>query len=177
VTATDRQELADARAERSRRALLGAFRTLVQEQPYSSLTIRQVVSRSGVARSTFYEHFRNKDHLLVASMDWPFSVLAANALGRGSLAHNIRLLQHFWEKRGLARFLRPARLQHRLLVGLSRRIETGLPAIIATDERGLMALQLAASQWVPVMSWLDGGFAVTPEALAGLLLGCRRTPR
>jgi AcrR family transcriptional regulator len=166
-----RERVTDARAERSRAALLGAFMALVQQQPYSSLTIQRVVRHCGVARSTFYEHFRNKDHLLVVAMEGPFQVLAANALRKGSRERTLRLLQHFWEKRSLIRFLRSATLQHRLMRGLSRCIAPGLPADLHTGEREGVALQLAASQWIPLMAWLDGELAVTPQALADLL-GC-----
>jgi AcrR family transcriptional regulator len=163
----------DARAERSREALLTAFSSLVHQNPYSTLTIRQIVRKSGVARSTFYEHFRNKDHVLVTAMEFPFGVLAANALGKGNKAQNIRLLVHFWERRALARFLRTQSLQHKLLAGLSRRIAAELPGTLPAAERGVQALALAAAQWIPLMTWLDGAFAVIPETMAELLMGCQ----
>jgi AcrR family transcriptional regulator len=174
VTAPDPGEITDARAERSRQALLAAFSTLVQQQPYSTLTIRQIVRKSGVARSTFYEHFRNKDHVMVVAMEWPFGVLAANALGKGNRVQMIRLLTHFWDMRALARFLRTASLQHKLLAGLARRIEVGLPQRMDAGERGVRALALAASQWAPVMSWLGGEHPVTPQTMADVLMGLGR---
>ncbi|HSX62568.1 MAG TPA: helix-turn-helix domain-containing protein [Tahibacter sp.] len=58
----------DARALRSREALLDAFAGLLHQRGYERLTIQNVLDRAGVSRATFYEHFRNKDDLLANSV-------------------------------------------------------------------------------------------------------------
>jgi AcrR family transcriptional regulator len=62
------QPKTDARALRSREALLDAFAGLLHQRGYERLTIQNVLDKAGVSRATFYEHFRNKDDLLANSV-------------------------------------------------------------------------------------------------------------
>ena len=55
---------------------MAAFFSLVLSQRYHEIRVGDVLVRSGVSRSTFYEHFRNKDELLAASLEGPFQTLA-----------------------------------------------------------------------------------------------------
>lgn len=52
------------RTERTRASLVPTFNGLVLERPYEQLGVSEVVRRAGVCRSTFYEHFRDKNELL-----------------------------------------------------------------------------------------------------------------
>lgn len=57
-------------SERSRtRALLRAAYDLLDEQGLEGLTIRAVLSRTGLARRAFYERFQGKDDLVLAVFD------------------------------------------------------------------------------------------------------------
>lgn len=58
----------DARAQRTRDALLDAFAGLLHRRGYERLTIQNVLDKAGVSRAAFYEHFRNKDDLLANSV-------------------------------------------------------------------------------------------------------------
>mgnify|MGYP006177845307 CR=1 FL=1 len=58
----------DPRRRRTRQDLMAAFFSLVLSQRYHEIRVGDVLARSGVSRSTFYEHFRNKDELLAASI-------------------------------------------------------------------------------------------------------------
>jgi AcrR family transcriptional regulator len=58
----------DARALRTRDALLDAFAGLLHRRGYERLTIQNVLDKAGVSRAAFYEHFRNKDDLLAHSV-------------------------------------------------------------------------------------------------------------
>ena len=66
----------DKRVERSRRQLMTALLELMQEFPYSKISVAQLCERSGVARPTFYLHYRSKDDLFrgyIESMFLEFS--------------------------------------------------------------------------------------------------------
>jgi len=67
----------DRRTERTRQALLAAFRELVLDHPYDTLAVGDIVERANVGRSTFYEHYDSKDALLSESVSGPFQTLAA----------------------------------------------------------------------------------------------------
>lgn len=57
----------DERVARSTRALRAAMNELLQESAFSAITVQQILDRAGVARATFYKHYRGKDDVLAAS--------------------------------------------------------------------------------------------------------------
>lgn len=54
----------DRRVRRTRRLLHRALIELMLERDYDRITVRDILARSDVGRSTFYAHFRDKDDLL-----------------------------------------------------------------------------------------------------------------
>jgi AcrR family transcriptional regulator len=54
----------DPRVERSRELVVGAAIDLLGELGYSALAIEAVAARSGVAKSTIYRHWQNKEELV-----------------------------------------------------------------------------------------------------------------
>lgn len=58
------QAKVDRRIQRTRQALREALMALVVEQPYETITVQQIAARAGVARTTFYLHFQDRDDLL-----------------------------------------------------------------------------------------------------------------
>ena len=69
----------DRRVRRTRDALGDALVALMHEQPFESITVRDVLARAGVARSTFYAHYRDTDDLQMSNAEEFFGHLA-NAL-------------------------------------------------------------------------------------------------
>jgi AcrR family transcriptional regulator len=59
----------DARVRRSRDALGSALVELMLEKPFGAITVQDVLDRAGVSRSTFYQHFDDKDDLLTSDAD------------------------------------------------------------------------------------------------------------
>jgi AcrR family transcriptional regulator len=57
----------DKRAIRSRQLLRGAFLGLLKEKRYEDISVRDIIERAGVARSTFYAHYIDKEDLLVGA--------------------------------------------------------------------------------------------------------------
>ena len=55
----------DRRTQRTQRLLHQALGSLIQEKPYGSIVVKEILERANVGRSTFYTHFRDKDDLLV----------------------------------------------------------------------------------------------------------------
>lgn len=160
----------DLRAQKSRQDLFDAFITLVQKQAYSTITIQKIIDHAGVVRSTFYEHFKNKDDILISSLAGPFSVFTHNVFGKGLLEENLPLLEHFWDRRSLARIFFAHPFQIKLVKGLAECIAVSLVDYnLKVPHKGL-SLQLAATQIMPLGAWLVGEFSTSKEKMAALLI-------
>jgi AcrR family transcriptional regulator len=172
------KETHDKRVHRTRQALLRAFFGLVLERRYDEIKVADILERSRVGRSTFYEHFSSKDAILASSLTGPFEVLA-DATGRAdNTAQLTLLLEHFWENRAMARgiFLGPVRRRTTaLLVDLIEqrlkidRVDKHASLIIPLR---IAAIQLAEGLLAPTTAWLTGEAQCSADALA---LALRRT--
>ena len=89
----------DARVERSVAAVRQAMGELLFEQRFEDITVQRILDRAGVARATFYAHYRNKDDALYASFEGMLSRFESQIDGpsrpRGRLVPVAELLQHF----------------------------------------------------------------------------------
>jgi AcrR family transcriptional regulator len=59
---------ADRRIRRTHGLLHDALNALVHEKPYGAISVKEILARANVGRSTFYMHFGDKDELLVSGM-------------------------------------------------------------------------------------------------------------
>ncbi|MBH0054748.1 MULTISPECIES: TetR/AcrR family transcriptional regulator [unclassified Salinibacterium] len=59
----------DARVERTRQSLQHALFALTQEHPFDEVTVNQIVERAGVNRSSFYQHYSDKETLLAFAIE------------------------------------------------------------------------------------------------------------
>jgi AcrR family transcriptional regulator len=65
------------RKQRTRQALLDAALALLEEQSFSSLSLRQVARAAGVVPTAFYRHFDGMEQLGLALIDESFRTLRA----------------------------------------------------------------------------------------------------
>jgi AcrR family transcriptional regulator len=166
------RETQDRRVQRTRQALLGAFFGLVLERRYGEIKVADILERAGVGRSTFYEHFSSKDAILACSLTGPFEVLA-DATGRAdNTAQLIRLLEHFWENRGVGRGIFLGAVRRKTTAVLVDLVEQrlkinalGKPLALIIPVR-LAAIQLAECLLAPTTAWLTGEAQCSAEALA-----------
>ena len=59
----------DRRILRTRDTLGDALVALMHEKPFDEITVQEVLDRAGVARSTFYIHYRDKDDLFLSDVE------------------------------------------------------------------------------------------------------------
>ncbi len=92
----------DRRISRTRQLLQSALIDLSVEGDYQSVTAQQILDRAGVARSTFYAHYRDKEALLKGSIDnlhgalrhhWN-RILSEQGVARGELSFVLFFLEH-----------------------------------------------------------------------------------
>ncbi len=72
-TVATRQE----RKQRTRQALLDAALALLEEQSFSSLSLRQVTRAAGIVPTAFYRHFEDMEELGLVLIDESFRTLRA----------------------------------------------------------------------------------------------------
>jgi AcrR family transcriptional regulator len=59
-------KLTDRRVQRTRRLFLDSLVSLIAERGYEAITIRDILEKADLGRSTFYAHFHSKDDLLLS---------------------------------------------------------------------------------------------------------------
>lgn len=162
----------------ARRAVLGAFAELVLSRRYGEIRVGDIIAKAGVARSTFYEHFRRKEDVLLASVEPILRPLSDAANGSADHARVCAVLRHMWENRGLARVLLESTagpLIQRHLAGMMapQLAADGLdPAACA-----LLARACAAGQLTMLRMWLAGEVSCSCEQLATHLSARRDAAR
>jgi AcrR family transcriptional regulator len=161
----------DRRTQRTRKAISDAFLGLLFSRRYGAIRTADVIEAAGIGRSTFYEHFRNKDEVLVAVIEPLFNPLADAATGRGNLGSVQFMLDHVWEQRAAARLLFEPPLALKLQRKLAAMIEARLPeAEAGSPPASLVAMGSAAGVLAMLRMWLVGEAACSPEALARQLV-------
>ena len=178
----------DRRQRKTRQAIYDAFEKLMEQEPYNSITVAQVIDEADIGRSTFYAHFETKDKLLSEMCEELFTHVfegvdyhcvthakleTPNLEGR--LAH---LLYHLRDTHGaicgklleegeptFARFFR-ARLCDLFERDLPARPE-GMPADLHLD-------MLVSAFCQAIVWWFRNGTPCQPEELAAWFIACNR---
>jgi AcrR family transcriptional regulator len=58
----------DRRVQRTRKTLRDALMALIVERGYDTLTVQDITDRANMGRATFYLHYRDKEDLLIQSL-------------------------------------------------------------------------------------------------------------
>ena len=166
----------DPRRIKTLAAIQSAFFSFVLKKRYHEIKIDDIVAASGIARSTFYEHYRSKDALLAASLTGPFQILATSVreapmseLEHNSIADRLtQVLQHFWENRGIARgiFLGDARRKLAPTLATCLEAELKLSKARMTLPLALVSAAIAETLLTMLTEWLLGRVSCAPEQLA-----------
>lgn len=163
----------DRRIERSRRAILAAFRMLFFERGYDSIDVGDVAARADVGRSTLYKHFRNKEDLLVQSLRPFLAHLAEACVSEVEPEGLLYVSEHFWENRRFARTVFSGRSMTLITLALAELIEQRLAAtptaVSSLFPDRLVAAQIAASQMTLLDEWLRGRGSAAPNQVTSAL--------
>lgn len=158
--ATVGESRVDRRVERTLSALLHAFVALVSEENYRAVTIARIVERANVGRSTFYDHFRTKDDVLLASMEWMFAILADTTDAATPSEEIEELVRHFWSNRQLAKVVLAPPVEGKLRRALAARIDDRLGRSNRwagnPTGRKIASLGIAAAQLGLLGAWTRG---------------------
>jgi AcrR family transcriptional regulator len=167
---------ADARVRRTRSQLGTALLNLIIEKPFNDVTVQDILERSGVGRSTFYLHYRDKDDLLVSQLEM-FLETISNALSdRKDKSHRVvpvaELFAHIGNQNKLYRVLSDSGhlkdffdlAEGYFARGIERRLnESGRLPNIPPREVAARASALSGSLLSLLRWWLDRGEKESPQ--------------
>jgi len=168
----------DARVRRTRDALGDALVALMQEKPFDTITVQDVLDRAQISRSTFYLHYSDKDDLLMSDAEEFFEAISMALSAHGDKSDRVFPVSEFFThlsdvqpffkalvKSGLYQENMELARGH-FARGIERRLAelprsqsippNQLPAIAFTHAGALLSLLT----W-----WLDRGMRETPQEM------------
>lgn len=86
----------DARVKRTRDALGDSLIALMQEKPFETITVQDVLDRARVSRSTFYTHYSDKDDLLMSDAEEFFERLSMALSAHGEKSDRVFPVREFF---------------------------------------------------------------------------------
>jgi AcrR family transcriptional regulator len=168
----------DPRVERTRDRLGTAMWALFQEKPFDAITVQELLDRAGVARSTFYTYFRDKNDLFVTDLDEFLERMATGLVGRADAGDRVapvrELFSHVGEMRKLyVAFVASGRIHEFLDLtrahftrGIAARLgELPRSARFAPQQRAALAHAFGGALVSLLGWWIDGGCVMTPAAM------------
>ncbi len=167
----------DRRVQRTRELLHRAFIALILERGYDAVTIRDVVQRAGVGRSTFYTHFGDLEEFLLSHADerWMETIAVRGRAQRPFLGFTLPLLEHAQEYRRIWRALvgnkAGAALQKSFKKTLLRLIREDLVKVLPRQRPAVSegtARYLAGAFCELLFWWLDSPGALSPAEVDAL---------
>jgi len=90
------QKKTDARVRRTRDALGDALVALMQEKPFETITVQDVLDRAQVSRSTFYSHYSDKDDLLMSDAEEFFESISMALSVHGDKSDRVFPVKEFF---------------------------------------------------------------------------------
>lgn len=161
----------DARKLRTRQAIHRAFFGMVLQWRYYEIKIDDIVVQAGIARSTFYEHFKSKDELLASSLEGPFSRLANLVDGTTTKEELVDILEHFWQNRAMARGIFTGAIRKKVGSALADMIQKKLTKELVDKKLPLplISIQLSEMMLAPIAAWLLGQAQCSATMLADIL--------
>jgi len=174
----------DARVRRTRDALGDALVELMQEKPFDSITVQDVLDRAQVGRSTFYSHFSDKEDLLMSDADEFFEGIAMALSLHSDKSDRVfpvkEFFMHIKDAEQFVAALKSSGKMHENLElaqghfarGIERRFKE-LPrgASIPENERAIRAFANAGALISLLNWWIDRGMKETPEEIDKLFHG------
>src|SRR5208283_4392539 len=158
----------DRRVLRTRNTLGGALVALMQEMSFNEITVREVLSRAGVGRSTFYAHYRDKDDLFLSDVEDFFEGMATLLSRRGETSNRVapvrELFAHVAEARELyAALIAAGKINDVLELGqghFARAIEQRLAELSPVPVKGSVpraaTAHALAGAMLSLLSWWVG---------------------
>lgn len=184
-----RRSTVDRRVRRTQEALGDALVALLHERTFEEITVQALLDRAQVSRSTFYEHFLDKEDLFLGDVEDFWELTSSLLERRGDEAARLapvkELFAHVRDAQGFVAALRASgKLSEVLELGqghLARSIEARLVArdarrVPSSPETAAAASALAGALLSLLTWWIDRGMAASPEEMDALFHRLVRPP-
>jgi AcrR family transcriptional regulator len=165
----------DRQSQRTRQALGDALLELMMEKGYRAVSIKDIIDRANVGRSTFYAHYANKDELFESQLNRMVEMLILHTpqdvFEQNPFFPSLGLFQHVQQQWKLYKLLSweagnslhinhlqksiSERMEQRILAG-NQTFELPIPVIASFLAGSLLSLL----QW-----WLDNKMAYSPKEM------------
>ena len=168
----------DARVRRTRDALGDALVELMQEKPFDTITVQDVLDRAKVGRSTFYSHYSDKDDLLMSDAEEFFESIAMLLSVRGDESDRVFPVREFFghiteAKQFLDALMSAGKLNDNMELArglFARGIERRLSELprgrgISAEERPAIAFAHAGALLSLLTWWIDRGMRQPPAEM------------
>src|SRR5262245_22144022 len=168
----------DARVRRTRDALGDALVALMQEKPFDTITVQEVLDRAHVSRSTFYAHYSDKDDLLMSDSEEFFEALSMALSAHGDKSDRVFPVREFFNHLAdvqpfFKALVKSGKFQENMELarghfarGIERRLsELPRGKSIPANERSAIAFTQAGSLLSLLSWWLDRGMREPPEQM------------
>ena len=168
----------DARVRRTRDALGDALVALMQEKPFDTITIQDVLDRAHVSRSTFYSHYSDKDDLLLSDAEEFFESISTALSAHGDKSDRVFPVQEFFTHLADVQpfykaLVKSGKFQENMELarghfarGIERRLsELPRARSITAGERSAIAFTHAGALLSLLTWWLDRGMREPPEKM------------
>ena len=171
----------DSRVARTRDVLGDAMIALMLEKPFEEITVQQVLDRAGVARSTFYTHYRDKDDLFLSDAEEFFEALATSVSrdekDSNRIAPVCEFFSHVADMREFSRAVVTSGKAHELIqLGrgvFARAVDERLASMprahgIAPERRAAVAHAFAGAMFSMLEWWVDRQERPSPAEMDAL---------
>ena len=168
----------DARVRRTRDALGDALVALMQEKPFDTITVQDVLDRAKVGRSTFYTHYSDKDDLLMSDAEEFFESVAMLLSLRGDTSDRVFPVREFFghiveAKQFVDALMSAGKFNDNMELArglFARGIEQRLSELpkgkgIPADERPAIAFAHAGALLSLLTWWIDRGMRQPPAEM------------
>jgi AcrR family transcriptional regulator len=168
----------DARVRRTRDALGDALVALMQEKPFDTITVQDVLDRAKVGRSTFYSHYSDKDDLLMSDAEEFFESVAMMLSVRGDTSDRVFPVREFFghiieAKQFVDALVSAGKMNDNMELArglFARGIERRLSELpkgrgISENERPAIAFAHAGALIALLTWWVDRGMKQTPAEM------------
>ena len=168
----------DPRAVRTRDRLGDALIQLLLAKPFDDITVQEVLDRAQVSRSTFYEHYRDKNDLFLSDVDEFFADLSTLLAQTDDPSARVAPVTEFFTHVAAARDLYAALIESGRIYDVRELGEAhfarGIAERLARPRRGgllpaetrtALAHALAGALFSLLASWVRQGMTPTPAQM------------